>query len=436
MTDYNPERDIDINVPVMVRVEGEGALEFTARQGRIENLHLKIFEPPRLFEKFLEGQCYTEVPVMAARVCGICPIAYQMTSIRALERLFQVDPGPWVHDMRRVVQCAEWLQSHALHIHLLAAPDFLGYDNAIAMAVDHPDTVKRGMKLQGLGNDLMALLGGRSVHPIGLRVGGFYRAPEKSEVQAMVQRLQDALADARDVVTWIAKLDLPVDNQAFNCVAVHDQHEYGLNEGVIKTTLGQSIRFERYPERFKEHQVAHSTAFYSLLDGHTYFVGPLARIHLNFAQFPEEVQSLCKKLGLNFPSTNMFDNVRARAVEMYFCVLEALRLLKNYQRPAQSFVEVEPRAGIACHATEAPRGLIFHRYEIDGNGKVMSATMIPPTSQNQVAIEANLKNAVLAFGLHNSDESLQQLCEKIIRNYDPCISCSTHFLNLTVHRHS
>jgi len=434
MTTINPDRDIDINVPVMVRVEGEGGLEFTAKNGEIEQLHLKIYEPPRLFEKFLEGQQYTEVPTMAARICGICPIAYQMTSIRAIERLFGVDPGPWVHDMRRVVYCGEWLQSHALHIHLLATPDFLGYDNAIAMAADHPDTVKRGMKLQGLGNDLLSLLGGRSVHPIGLRVGGFYRAPQKREVSDLIDRLEDAIDDAREVVAWTAGLDLPIDQQAFNCVAVHHDQEYAISEGSVISTKHQQVSFDDYPKRFKEHQVKHSTAFYSTLDNESYFVGPLARMNLNFEQLPEEVKILCADVGLSFPSTNMFDNVRARAVESYYSIVEALRILKTYQRPKQAYVDVAPKPGIARHCTEAPRGLIFHQFKIDGNGRVETATMIPPTSQNQGSIEANLKNAVLNYGLDNSDYDLQMLCEKIIRNYDPCISCSTHFLKLKVHR--
>jgi len=435
MTTMDSKRNIDINVPVMVRVEGEGALEFTARQGKIENLHLKIFEPPRLFEKFLEGQQYTEIPVMAARVCGICPIAYQLTSIRALERLFEVDPGPWVCDMRRVVQCGEWLQSHALHIHLLAAPDFFGYDNAVAMAADHPETVMRGIRLQGLGNDLLAMFGGRSVHPIGLCVGGFYRAPPEAEVDAMISRLKSCLGDAREVVAWAAALQLPVDHQTFTCVAVHDNEEYGLNEGKIQSSTGLSINVEDYLTHFKEHQVSHSTAFYSLLNNACYLVGPLARVNLNYQQLPEEIKNLCTEYGLVFPSTNMFDNLRARALELYFCVHESLRILKNYRRPRRAAVEVHPREGVACHATEAPRGLIFHRYVIDEKGNVKSATMIPPTSQNQATMEVNLKKAVLDFGLHNSDDAIRELCEKIIRNYDPCISCSTHFLNVKVHRH-
>ncbi|WP_045855681.1 Ni/Fe hydrogenase subunit alpha [Teredinibacter purpureus] len=433
-TKNSPTRDITIDVPVMVRVEGEGALEFSAKGGEIDNLHLKIYEPPRLFEKFLEGQYFTEVPTMAARICGICPIAYQMTSILAIERLFGMHPGPWVHDMRRLVQCGEWLQSHALHIHLLATPDFLGYNNAIAMAQDHPETVKRGMRLQGLGNALLTLLGGRSVHPIGLRVGGFYRAPEMHEVSDLIDRLEAAVEDARGVVAWTAGLDLPVDHQAFNCVAVHNDNEYGLNEGHIVTTKRQTIAFDDYPSRFKEHQVEHSTAFYSTLDNESYFVGPLARMNVNFDQLPEVVKTLCTEVGLSFPSTNMFDNVRARAVESYYCIVEALRILKRYQRPKKAFIAVTPKAGIARHCTEAPRGLIFHEFALDEKGQVVSASMIPPTSQNQGSIELNLKNAVLHYGLDHSDHDLQMLCEKIIRNYDPCISCSTHFLNLTVHR--
>ena len=431
----SPEnRDIDINVPVMVRVEGEGALEFTARDGEIENLHLKIFEPPRLFEKFLENQHYLEVPNIAARVCGICPIAYQMTSILAMESVFGVKTTPWIDAMRRVIYCGEWLQSHSLHIHLLATPDFLGYDNAIAMAEDHPETVRRGMRLQGLGNDLLSLLGGRSVHPIGLKVGGFYRAPKASDVEVMVDKLKAALPDAEALVEWTAQLDLPDDTQDFVNVAIQSDKEYGINYGNIISTTGLKIPFSEYRAHFKEHQVPHSTAFYSLLDGQSYFLGPLARVNLNYAQLPEKIRQHVVDCGMNFPSKNMFDNVRARAIECYFCIVEALDILQSYKKPSQPFVEVTPKAGHGLHCTEAPRGMIFHHFELDSTGQVKQATLIPPTSQNQARIEENLKYSVKQYGLHHSDDELRMLCEKIIRNYDPCISCSTHFLKLKVNR--
>lgn len=436
MTTVNldPKRDIDINVPVMVRVEGEGALEFTARDGQVEQLHLKIFEPPRLFEKFLEGQEYTEVSAMAARICGICPIAYQMTSIRAMEKIFGVDPGPWVHDMRRVMYCGEWLQSHALHIHLLATPDFLGYDNAIAMAQDHPETVRRGMKLQGLGNDLIKLLGGRSVHPIGLRVGGFHKAPSTKDVAALVEKLKAALPDAAALVEWTAGLDLPEDPQEFTSVSISHATEYPINEGRLISDHGLDIAFEEYFEHFKEHQVPHSTAFYSLMDGESYFLGPLARVNLNYHLLPDELKDIVAKTGVTFPSNNMFHNVLARAIECYYNVWESIRLLENYEKPVKPYVDYEVKPGKGMHCTEAPRGMIFHCFEVTEEGRVTSAFMIPPTSQNQARIEANLKSAVERFGLEHSDDELRELCEMIIRNYDPCISCSTHFLKLKVNR--
>lgn len=431
---YDPNRDIDIHVPVLARVEGEGSLEFTARNGKVEELYLRIFEPPRLFEKFLEGQDYTEVPHIAARVCGVCPIAYQMTSIRAMEKIFDVPFDPWVHEMRRVIYYGEWLQSHTLHVNLFAAPDFLGFPDAISMAAKYPEEVRRGMRLQGLGNDLLILLGGRSVHPIGLKVGGFHRAPTKREVADMVDKLLSAREDAREFVRWAASLPYPVDEQDFVSVAIRHPDEYGINEGRLISDRGMDVAFEDYPKLFKEYQVAHSTAYYSLMDDSAYFLGPLARMNLNFSQLLPPVQALAQELGISFPSRDMFKNVVARALECYQAVEDCLRILQAYQLPVRPFVEVTPRAGIGHHCTEAPRGMIYHRFELNDEGRVSFASMIPPTSQNQARIEQNLHSAMERYGLHHSDEDLRHLCEQVIRNYDPCLSCSTHFLKMTIHR--
>ena len=194
------ERCVSIHVPAMTRVEGEGSLRIRIENDRIEDLALDLFEPPRYFEKFLEGRRYHEVLDITARICGICPIAYQMSAAQALENAFGIDPGRWVRDMRRVFYCGEWLQSHALHVHLLAAPDFLGFDSVVGMAEEHPQAVRRGLRLQGLGNELIRLLGGRSVHPVGARVGGFFRAPTQAEVDAMLVQLRDALPQAEELV--------------------------------------------------------------------------------------------------------------------------------------------------------------------------------------------------------------------------------------------
>lgn len=430
----DPERQIDIEVPLLARVEGEGALEFTARGGHVEKLRLRIFEPPRLFEKFLEGQDHPEVPNIAARVCGVCPIAYQMTSIRAMEKVFGLVEDPWVHAMRRVIYFGEWLQSHTLHINLFAAPDFLGFTDALQMAARFPDEVRRGMLLQGLGNDLLKLLGGRSVHPIGLRVGGFHRAPPRHEVADLVDRLEAARDLVRGFAEWAIRLPCPEDDQDFVEVAIVHPEEYGINEGLLATSTGQMIDFEDYPRRFQEHQVAHSTAYYSMMDGSRYFLGPLARMNLNFLRLPEEVRSFAHDMGLVFPSRNRFRNLAARALECYLAVVESLQILKQYQLPVRPWQPVHVRAGIGHHCTEAPRGMIYHRFELDGQGRVMHATMIPPTSQNQACLEHDLHVSVERFGLAHTDDELRQLCEQVIRNYDPCLSCSTHFLRLDIHR--
>lgn len=431
---HDPNREIRIDVPLLTRVEGEGSLEFVARNGRIESLQLRIFEPPRLFEKFLEGKDYSEVPNIAARVCGVCPIAYQMTSIRAMEKVFGVQESPWVHAMRRVVYYGEWLQSHALHLNLFAAPDFLGFSDVINMAHRHPEDVRRGMHLQELGNDMLRLLGGRSVHPIGLRVGGFFRAPPKHEVADLVDKLLAARDLVREFVAWAVGLPYPEDQQDFVSIAVRHPHEYGINEGRLASDRGLDIDFSEYPERFREHQVSHSTAHYSMLDGSSYFLGPLARMNLNFGQLPSEVRDLAHELGLKFPSHNMFHNVAARALECYLAVVDSLNILQAYRLPTRPWVESTPRAGVGHHCTEAPRGMIYHRFELNERGEVLTATMIPPTSQNQARLEQNLNVAMERFGLQHPDEQLRELCEKVIRNYDPCLSCSTHFLKMTVRR--
>ena len=424
------EREIRIEVPVMARVEGEASLSIRTHAGRIEALRLRIFEPPRLFEKFLEGRDWFEVPDMVARICGICPVAYQMSAVQALETLFGIDPGPWVRAQRRVLYCGEWLQSHSLHIHLLAAPDFLGFSNVIETAHKHPQVVRRGLALQALGNDLIRLYGGRSVHPVGVRVGGFYRAPALAEVEALLARLRTALPEVEALVAWTAALPLPHDEQDFTSVALRHPAEYPMNEGRLVSDRGLDIASADFEQHFVERQEQGSTALYCYLDGQPYLVGPLARLNLNLERLPPAVRAVLDRTGIRFPSRNMFHSIVARAVEMLVAVHEAIRLLADYQVPAQSYREVTACSGTAFGCTEAPRGLLWHRYELNADGSVQRARIVPPTSQNQARIEQDLRQSLSAYGLAHSDAELKLRGETVIRNYDPCISCATHFLDL------
>jgi coenzyme F420-reducing hydrogenase alpha subunit len=427
-------RDIHINVPVLTRVEGEGALELDVVGGEIERVNLRIYEPPRLFEKFVEGYERNQVIDMVARICGICPVAYQMSAVQAFERLAGFTPDPWVKAMRRVMYCGEWLQSHALHVHLLAAPDFLGFESAIAMAADYPDAVRRGLELQTLGNDLIALFGGRSVHPVGVRVGGFYRAPDLSEVEGMLKRLHAALPQAEALIGWTADLPFPDDDQSFISVALSDTDEYAIGQGRLISGQGLDIDISYFDSHFKEIHISHSTAFHSELEGRPYLTGPLARLNLNFHQLPAPVRQLMESCSIRFPSHNMFHSIVARAIELYFAIYEAIQLLEGYQKPPQSYQEVATVEGNAFGCTEAPRGILWHRYDVDEAGIVRYARIVPPTSQNQGRIEEDIVLSLQKLGLDKSDDELRLRAEQVIRNYDPCISCATHFLKMKVNR--
>lgn len=427
-------REIRINVPLLARVEGEGALEFTVRGGEVQDLKLRIFEPPRMFEKLLEGRPFQEVPDIVARICGICPVAYQMSAAQALEAAFGVEVNDWVRAMRRAMYCGEWIQSHALHIHLLAAPDFLGVGSVIEMAKDHAAEVRRGLALQALGNELIRLFGGRSVHPVGVKVGGFYRAPDRETVKQLTDRLRAALPEAEALIGWIASVTPRGKEQAFPLVSLGRAGEYPLYQGRIVSSDSLDIAKDAFESRFAEKQVAHSTALHCLLDGKPYLVGPLARLALNHDRLPQAVREALAGAGVRLPMRDSFLGATARAAEIYFALLEALRILDDYDEPAAPDVPVTPRAGIGFGATEAPRGLLWHRYEVDARGRIVAARIVPPTSQNQARIEDDLRLTLQAYGLDHSDDELRHMGETVIRNYDPCISCATHFLDLTVHR--
>jgi len=427
-------KNIRIEIPVLARVEGEGALELNIHNGKIDDLKLHIYEPPRFFEKFLEGRSYTEVPDIVARICGICPVAYQMSAVHALERLFSMNSTPWIRSMRRLMYCGEWIESHALHIHMLAAPDFFGCNSIIALAEKHPAEVRRGLKLQQLGNRIIELLGGRSVHPVSVCTGGFTAAPSLSALSDLREDLKAGLVDARELLEWTLTFSLPDDQQDFTCVALRHPDEYPMNEGRIVSSLGLDIPIDEYQDHFTETQVPHSTAQHSHLHGHPYLVGPLARVNLNYPQLPVEVRELIDASKVRFPSKNMFHSVIARAAEIYFAMLEAIKILEHEESPSTSRLPETPCAGVAIGCTEAPRGILWHRYELTDKGDVTRATIIPPTSQNQARMEDDLRVALQRFGLENEDQALRLHGEMVIRNYDPCISCATHFLNLRVNR--
>lgn len=424
--------ETSINIPILARVEGEGSLKLLIRNRRIEQLELQIYEPPRLFEKFLENRYYDDVLDFVARICGICPVAYQMSAAYAIENILQVNSTPWIRDMRRLFYCGEWIESHSLHIHFLAVPDFLGYKSGMDVAKEHPEIIRRGMRLQKLGNQIIQLLGGRSVHPVGACVGGFYHAPTLQAIDTLLKQLKVGLREAEDLIRWTTTLDFPDTTQNFICVALQHLSEYAMNEGSIVSDHGLDISIDAFENYFHEKQVPYSNALHCTLQGKSYLLGSLSRVNLNYQHLPEKIQKIIDQGPVSFPSKNMFHSIVARAIEICFAFYEAIRILENYKLPYESRISVSPKKGVGFGCTEAPRGMLWHRYELDDQGLVRYCRIVPPTSQNQGRIEEDLRYSLEKYGLMREDLELRVYSEKIIRNYDPCISCSTHFLDLSV----
>jgi len=423
-----------IKVDQLTRVEGEGGLHIKIKDNKVADVKFNIFEPPRFFEAFLRGRKFTEAPDVTARICGICPIAYQMSSSHAMEMACGVKIEGPLRALRRLIYCGEWIESHALHVYMLHAPDFLGYEDAVSMAADHPDLVKHGLKLKKIGNDLMILLGGREIHPINLRIGGFYKVPAKRELQKMIEPLKWALEASIETVKTVAALKFPDFEQDYEFVSVSHAEEYPINEGRIKSNKGINIPVTDFLNVFEEQHVSHSTSLHATVkERGAYHVGPMARYSLNFEKLTPLAQKAAIGSGLEPECKNPFKSIIVRAVELVFACEEALRLIDHYEIPDQPYIDVHPKAGIGHGATEAPRGLLYHRYEIDNNGVIKTARIIAPTSQNQKVIENDL-TAFVPRNQNLSHDDLTWQCEQAIRNYDPCISCSCHFLKLHIER--
>ncbi|HKZ91446.1 MAG TPA: nickel-dependent hydrogenase large subunit [Candidatus Limnocylindrales bacterium] len=422
-------------VDSMSRVEGEGRLRVVVRGDEVVKAELSIFEAPRFFERLVVGRHPDEVLDMVARICGICPVAYQMTAVEGFERLFGVTLDPQVRQLRRLFYWGEWLQSHALHIYLLNAPDFLGYDSAIEMARDHRRIVERGLSLKQAGVHLLTLLGARAVHPVGMRVGGFYRVPARSAAQALLPELEQALTDARETVRWTSTFELPDFERDPLMLSMYDRELYALDTGRLVTTEGIDIDPGDWDKAFTEHHVEHSTALQATsLDGKHHLVGPSARVVLaGEGLHPLAKEALEAVGGSELLRRNMFAAITARGIEMIHAIAEAMAIVEAYQTPDEPFQAWEPRAGVASWSTEAPRGVLFHRYEVDERGHVTRAQIVPPTSQNQAFMEDDMRGYVASVLDLPELEAAARL-EALIRCYDPCISCATHFLNLEIER--
>jgi coenzyme F420-reducing hydrogenase alpha subunit len=425
----------ELRTDYLARVEGEGAMYVQLENGTVRDVKLRIYEPPRFFEAFLRGRAYTEPPDITSRICGICPIAYQMSAVRAIEDAcgVAIDAGP-IRELRRLIYCGEWIESHALHVYLLHAPDFLGYSGFVEMSREHPQLAENGLALKQTGNRIVSVIGGREIHPVNVRVGGFFRAPTKAELRALAGPLERAREIALETVRWSSGLEFPEVDWDPELVCLSEPGRYPIDAGRIVSSRGLDIPPSAFDEHVVEEHVEHSNALHARIrERGSYLTGPLARFNLNRANLWPPAADAATEAGLGERCVNPFQSIVVRAVEIAQACDEALAIIASYDPPDSPAVEVIPRAGVGHGATEAPRGMLYHRYELDESGTISSAKIVPPTSQNQLAIEEDLR-AVVQRHSDLPDEQLRLRCEQAIRNHDPCISCATHFLELTVER--
>jgi coenzyme F420-reducing hydrogenase alpha subunit len=300
----------------------------------------------------------------------------------------------------------------------------------------YAEIVRRALRIKKAGNRIVSLVGGREVHPINVRVGGFYRVPRREEMLSLAEELKWVRDAAIDTVRWAATLPFPDFAGDYEFVALRHADEYPMNEGRLVSSRGLDIAQEEYPETYEEYQVPHSNALQARRRAPgsgtgAYFVGPLARWHLNAARASAIVRDAAAATGISFPNGNPFTGIVTRSLEVLLAVDEALRIIDVYEPPDKPTVEFQPRAGVGQAITEAPRGILYHRYETDSAGLIRDAVIIPPTSQNQLQMEHDLVRIAPQLVALPDDEAALR-AEHVIRNYDPCISCATHFLRLKV----
>ncbi len=427
-----------IHVPALARVEGEGALYIGVEGGSVKEIKVQIYEPPRFFEGFLRGRFIQDVPDMTARICGICPVAYQMSSVRALENALGMTVSLQARLVRDLMYCAEWIESHVLHIFMLQAPDLAGHDSALSLAAAAPDVVKNALRMKKIGNQILKIIGGRSVHPVNACVGGWYSWPSGTELRALVPDLEWGLERALWAVSWANTLHYPQLEPDYEFVALHKDDEYAILDGEILSSRSGRITEQEFESNYLEKHLRHSNALHSrTAGGQTYLVGPLARLNLNFEQLDAKAKKAATDINLKLPLCNPYKSLLARAIETVEVFDRSIRLIGEY-KPTEGGTDgpsaelLNLRAGRGAAASEAPRGLLYHRYDINDKGLIEQAKIVPPTAQNLGRMEADLWELAPQLLQMPHDEATLT-AEHLLRSYDPCISCATHFLELKVY---
>lgn len=414
-----------ISIDYLARVEGETAIKINIKGKEPQLLKLNVFEPPRFFEGFLVGRKYYEVPDIVARICGICPVSHMTTALRAIEKAMGINPSQQTRILRRLMSLSQIVSSHLIHLYMLAMPDYCGYQGAQEMLPEFTEELSRLMRMKKVMNDLTAAVGGRALHPVSAVINGFTDLPSPEALKKVHRDLEKVEADAVETVRMVSELSYPKFFRKAEYVALKAANRYAIMDGSIASSEGLDIPEEDYEQYFEEEEVPYSMAKRAKVkDRSSLMVGALARLHINFDQLSSSVKKLAQEVGLRIPDYNPFHNNLAQSLEVLYGIQECRQILENLKlSPEDNNHRV--KAGEGGAFSEAPRGLLYHRYAINARGVIEKTNIVTPTVHNFANIEEDMRHLVR----QNSDlpeRKIALLCEMLVRAYDPCFSCSVH----------
>ncbi len=434
-------RNVKVNVEYLTRVEGHGNIVVNVKDGKLEECRLDIVESPRFFEGMLRGRSIFEAQHITSRICGICACGHTLASIQAAEDAIGFTPSEQTIKLRKLLLHLENLDSHILHIYLLVAPDLLGVKSFVPLIGSHNEVVRRALRMKKVCNDVCDVLVGRHVHPISCIVGGFTKLPREKDLDTMLDMLKGLQKDMDETVALAATLKFPEFERETEFVAlVNDSDEYPMLMGDISSTDGLRMDKKDYKKITNEFVVPHSSAKHTKASRDSYMVGALARFNLNHDKLHPKAKAVAKAVGLKPICANPYLNTVAQLIECVHSLEDSIAILEEFKNKGVDYSQevvvglnenktIPVKAGNGVGAVEVPRGILFHNYEVDDDGKIVNANCIIPTGQNLNNIEHDMKKMVPEI-LDKKDDEITLLMEMLVRAYDPCISCSAHFLNV------
>lgn len=425
-------QNLDINVHYVTRVEGHGNIVVNLKDGVLQEANFHVVEAPRLFEQFVVGRSWEEMNHITCRICGICSVSHTCASLRATEAALGIELTEQTRLLRLLIFNGEMISSHVLHVYFLVAPDLLGVKSVLPLVDTHPEVVLRAMRMKKLSYDLCAAIGGRHTHPVAMVPGGFTHVPKESELSALRERLVACREDVWQTVATLKTLSLPSFERETEYISLTHPDRFAFYEGDIKSSDGYVVPATEYRSVVNEYIVPFSTAKHTRWHRESYAVGALARVNNNFDQLLPLAKEVAAELGFSVPCYNPYLNSVAQVIETAHCVEDSIALIdqllgRGLQRETP---EVKPRAGRGVGVVEAPRGILFHEYEYDERGKCVWANCVIPTNQNYGNLCRDMQARVPQL-LDQPKERITLDLEMLVRSYDPCISCSTHLLDVT-----